>query len=459
MDYLSGNAGKLTDSLLRGGVVIEPGEELSVAEYVRFPRPSGRALTVDRIGWHRDSFILPDRVFHPEFAPFGQEEVVYAGPAEPHCFEVRGTVEDWKEHVGRLCSGNSRLTLSVSCALTAPTLPLLQEESGGFHLHSRTSVGKTTTGIVGGSTSGGGGENGFVETWRATANGIEGSAFAHNNTALFLDEISQLSPDDINDTAYMLANGEGKKRMNADGSLRRRATWRLLFFSNGECTIEEHAASAASNRKIRGGVEVRVLGIPADAGRGMGVFENLHGMATPGEFAERLKSAALNVYGSPLRLWLDYLVNYQESCRELLQGYVDEFVRTNMPNGDHPEEVRRAVRRFAIPAAAGELATDLDITGWRSGEAMKGIGRCFRDWLNSRAGKGSFDSERMVGQVRYFLQTNQSRFQNLSGTVEVDDPTVVNYPSRNMAGYTRGGTYLILTEVFRQDVCRGYRHQ
>ena len=41
-----------------------------------------------------------------------------------------------------------------------------------------------------GSVWGGGGINGFVRSWRATDNAIEGIALAHNDTFLPLDEIN-----------------------------------------------------------------------------------------------------------------------------------------------------------------------------------------------------------------------------------------------------------------------------
>jgi putative DNA primase/helicase len=86
-----------------------------------------------------------------------------------HYLNVSGTSEEWRKHIGRFCSGNSRLMLAVSCAFAGPVLSLLNGESGGVHLMGTTSTGKSTALLVGGSVLGGGGRNGFVVCWACSA--------------------------------------------------------------------------------------------------------------------------------------------------------------------------------------------------------------------------------------------------------------------------------------------------
>lgn len=61
-------------------------------------------------------------------------------------------------------------------AFAASLLQPLGEESGGFNLYGGSSMGKTTAQIVAGSVWGGGTLSGFVRSWRATLNGVEGMA-------------------------------------------------------------------------------------------------------------------------------------------------------------------------------------------------------------------------------------------------------------------------------------------
>ena len=76
--------------------------------------------------------------------------------------------------------------------------------------------------MVGGSVCGGGGKTGFAQTWRTTINGLEATAEAHNDGTLFLDELAQVDPRDAAETAYLLANGQGKARMTRSISARRK---------------------------------------------------------------------------------------------------------------------------------------------------------------------------------------------------------------------------------------------
>jgi uncharacterized protein (DUF927 family) len=68
--------------------------------------------------------------------------------------------------------------------------------------------------LVGGSVQGGGGRNGSVQSWRATANGPEAIAELHNDLTLFIDELSQMDAREAAETTYLLGNGSAKTRMS-----------------------------------------------------------------------------------------------------------------------------------------------------------------------------------------------------------------------------------------------------
>jgi uncharacterized protein (DUF927 family) len=81
-------------------------------------------------------------------------------------------------------------------------LGLLSEESLILHLVGLTSIGKSTDLLAAGSTYGGGGRDGFVESWRSTANALEATASVHNDGFLPLDELSQANPREIDQVVY-----------------------------------------------------------------------------------------------------------------------------------------------------------------------------------------------------------------------------------------------------------------
>ena len=73
--------------------------------------------------------------------------------------------------------------------------------------------------------------------------------------------------------------------------------WRLLFLSSGEIGLAEHMASV--QRRTRAGQEIRMVEIPADAGAGLGIFEDLHGFENGAAFALALTDAGGELATAP----------------------------------------------------------------------------------------------------------------------------------------------------------------
>jgi putative DNA primase/helicase len=433
--------------LLSGGLRIDPSSKQLVCMYIQSTNSDRKMLCTNRTGWCGQSYVLPDTTIEAS----GGEEVIYQSANEHNqYYKVSGTGDDWRAKVGRYCSGNSRLILATSCVLAGPVLRLLGEESGGVHIFGGTSTGKTTAGVVSGSVMGGGTSNGCVETWRATANGLEGRARERNDSCLILDELGQVAAQEVGDVIYMLANGQGKGRAPIDGTSIERVNWLTSVVSTGEVTIEQHAASA--DRKIHGGVGVRILDIPADAGAGKGAFENIHGATDPGAFARMLKENATTTYGAVFREWVTCLLECLDGCKDILRERAQNFFDAHCP-GNAASEVQRAVRRFAVVAAAGDLATIFGVTGWADGEASWACKRCVNDWIAQRGGTGAFDDEKVLSQIRIFLKQHDARFQRFALG---DIPREMPPNHRGNAGFYKNNSYFIDPDVFKKEVCTGF---
>src|SRR5262249_25382345 len=138
---------------------------------------------------------------------------------------------------------------------------------------------------------------GFVQTWRATANALEGIAADTTDTLLPLDEIGVADQREAGAAVYQLAAGIGKGRSRPDGSLRNQKTWRVFVLSSGE---QPMAIKISEERRMRAraGQMVRLLDIPADAGRGFGVFDGPGPNGGPGQLADQIKIEATTYYGT-----------------------------------------------------------------------------------------------------------------------------------------------------------------
>lgn len=406
---LAGSGDPLRGELFRLGFELEPRRDAKACllEYLISADPEKRVRCVSRVGWHGETFVLPDG---PIGAAEGGEEVILQSAEKPdHAFNVAGTLEEWQAEVAALALGNSRLVLALSAAFAAPLLALSGDEGGGFHFRGASSSGKSTALTVAGSVWGGGGTRGFVRQWRATDNALESVAALSCDALLCLDELSQVDAKAAGSAAYMLANGKGKARAGREGQARKVLEWRVLFLSNGEIALEDKIKEGGG--RIAAGMEVRVIDLRADAGAGMGIFEDTHGADDPASFAQRLKKGANTFYGTAGRAFVAELVKDLAVYREGLEKLRKSFMETCLPQGSDGQ-VRRVADRFALVAAAGEVATNIGLTGWPTEAALSAAQRCFQDWLAERGGVGSSEVAEAKRRIAEALQLHgASRFQ------------------------------------------------
>jgi uncharacterized protein (DUF927 family) len=450
---LAGDGVEARKILLDGGMYIAPGNKArnQLNSFFLQVRSPNRARATNRIGWHGDAFVLPDTCFPEDTSdPY----ILQSAATQEHAFRQSGTLESWQDEVAAYAVGNCRLTFAIAVALSGPLVALASAEGGGFHFRGSSSIGKTTLLHVAGSVWGGGEPGGFVRAWRATSNGLEGVALGHCDTVLCLDELSQLSPKEAGEVAYMLANGSGKSRGARDGlSARRVSKWRTPFLSSGEISLADKIAEDGRGRKLAAGQQVRVVDIPADAGRGMGIFENLHGLVSAEALARHLRAATQRHYGIACREYLAAIVPIADELRDQIGPVVKAFVEQYVPSGADGQVVRVA-QRFALVAVAGELAQQHGVVPWPAGAAIAAAGRCLEDWLEARGGHGAAETRDGIEQVRSFIQANGvARFLP---AWQQDEP---DHFSRDIAGFRKdigdGWDYYVTTTAWR-EVCQGF---
>jgi putative DNA primase/helicase len=400
MQHFNGEGLKVIDVLLDSGLpglVGKDARQLCLS-YLQTAQPKARVRTATRTGWHLIEdyrvFVLPGGAIIPSGVT-ANEWLYEPDGAAAQAFAVKGTAVEWREGVGRLCSGNSRLLFAVSSAFASPLLDIVGAESGGVNFYGGSSSGKTTLLQVAASVCGG---RDFLQRWRSTDNALENTCSQYCDALLPLDELAQLDPKKAGDVCYMLSNGVDKARLERTGGTRKRAFWRLLFLSAGEITLHQHMESAG--KLTRAGQAIRMTDIFADAGAGYGVFENLHGLPSSAAFAKALYEAVGQYHGAVFRAFLTRLIAENESelvcqVKESQRRFVAQCLTDNASG-----QVVRVANRFGLIAYAGELATSYGLTGWREGEAIGAAAACFRVWLDGWGGEGSQEGRAMLAQVR-----------------------------------------------------------
>lgn len=425
--------------------------------YLQSRRPAELVRIVDRVGWHGRAYVLPRETLGDD----GGERILFQSDSPTEStFERRGTLARWQDLIGRHCIGNTRLAFAASLAFAAPLLAWAPgTDSGVVHLVGDSSCGKTTALRVAASVNGG---RDYLQRWRATDNGLEATAALHSDALLCLDELAQLDARVAGESAYMLANGQGKSRAGRTGAARPRLTWRVLGLSAGEVGLADHMAEAG--KRTRAGQELRMIDLPADAGAGLGLFDALGDFESPGALAQHLTRASEAAFGTAGRAWLEHLTGCTDGLMRELRGRMDAAALDLVPESA-AGQVQRVGRRFALVAAAGELATAAGVTGWPEGTALHAARRCFNAWIEARPGGiGQTEDAMILRQVRgWFGLHGEARFTDWSRADDDHAPKTMNRAGWRRALKTEAGMseligweWFILPDVFRSEVCKGY---
>jgi putative DNA primase/helicase len=406
--FLTGDANSIIEGLLSRDYAFKREHKSLLLDYLYgLGQHIPETYTVtDSSGWVGKSFVLPHKTYGDETLKFRNVD-----PSPEAITEIVGTLEGWKDTVAARCAGNSRLILGLGTSFAAPLLPIVEIESGGFHLVGPTSQGKTTILSVAASVTG----VKDIPHWRTTTNGLESTATTFNHLCLPLDEIGQADPKDVGNIAYMLANGQGKARMKKDLTNRKGKTWRLMVLSSGEVGLGKYMMQANITQK--GGQEVRLPDVPAiPFNSNYGCFETIHGADTAVQFVTALEAAVKAHHGTALDAFLSRLViNAADPAFVGNLAKQVHLVATKLSEGTIDSAIGRVAKRFALVQVTLGLAHKYCLLPFPVEEIEWAIATCFKDWLVARGGDGSIEVKQACNQIQHLLISNEfsDRVMNL----------------------------------------------
>lgn len=415
---------------------------------------------VTRTGWSNknEHYVFPTGIYPPT-----DNLVLQADRNNYPSIKTSGTLEEWQEHVAKPCQGNHRLIFALSTALSGTIAPLLVEEGGGINLHGGSSIGKTTGLRVAASVIG---SPEYKMQWRATDNAVEGVCAEHNHMTLIFDELGQVNDNIMEDMTYMIFNGQGKRRMTKRLVVEAPRRFQVMVISSGELSIANKIRR--SGKRVNAGALIRFIDVPADAGKGLGIFDTLNGAESASALSEHLQLMTNKYYGTAITAFIEYIVTVQDGLKARFNDFKERFV-ADVVEQEADGQIHRVAGRTAMIALAGELAIEAGILPYQVGAAREAAIVNMNAWLDQRGGQVSAEEIEALRKVKLYIEQYQHlRFRE----VDIDGVEVTNQREMTqLAGWRRPVNrsdlsetemnnvyFFIQPETFEQDVCDGLNH-
>ena len=228
-------------------------------------------------------------------------------------------------------------------------------------------------------------------------------------------------------------------------------TWAAFILSSGELRLADKLAEG--KQRAMAGQAVRLVDIPADAGKGFGSFDHGGPIGSGKEIADAIKGSSKTAFGTAGPEFVRRVIaEGVDEVARLALGAVDTFRASMVPAGADGQ-IQRAADRFGLVAAAGEIAIEYGLVPWNSGDAKAAAETCFAAWLDARGGSEPHEVREGIARVRGFIEAHgESRFEPLPKLLDAR-------PVANRVGYRRGEgaerEWLVFPEAWAKEVVAG----
>lgn len=447
---LAGDGKELREKLADAGFSVLPErdyrEEFNM--YIHFSNPKEFATSVKKVGWHEEGvYALPDKIYGNAAGNYIQQIPPHHTPQ----IEIKGDLKGWQENVAKYAKGNSRLIMAMTTPLTAPFLSPLKIDGHIFNLYGNSSIGKSSALAAACSVTG------FeMNNFLNTNNSLESVFVAHNDACIVLDEMGLACPDKLGNLAYILVNGKTKGRANQKGEGIEPVAFITNGLVSGEMTLGGKMGEAGN--KTTAGQEVRFVDIPADAGRGFGIFENTHGMP-PHQLSDHFRQASARYKGTAFDALLEHLVSQTwDRIAQNLNSTIEAFKAIHLEALKHKKvsgQVHRVLAYFALHVAVGEYCIQIGILPWEAGTVINAYDAIFREWLSNRGDTGeSRELKEVIDNINKLCQQQISRFdfEGCNAVKSATSHSRAGVRKKNDVGYM---VFCIFPQVFRDEIMGG----
>lgn len=274
----------------------------------------------------------------------------YYGPLD---IKPKGSFNKWKLGMEKLVLGNPQLELALLIGLSSAMVGFISSHTKMdtlvFHISGKSTHGKTTASSLAISTFGYPETNkhGLMQTWVSTQNAIIGNLIGNFGLIFGLDEISMSAMEDFSATAYYLAGGKEKGRLDKESQLKKSGTWSTTIISNGERTL-------TSKTNHNTGIKMRIAEL-----------DNIT-WTNNAKHSERIKNIIMQNYGHAGPKFAKALMQQGVATVVRMWEQWTQHIVESMPEQGHFSH--RISKKLAILMVTGEIARnalqlDFDLDG------------------------------------------------------------------------------------------------
>lgn len=227
----------LSKLLMSKGLLLKGDQPKLVNHYMtaylqKLAREAGREKLYERLGWHdgHDAFVLGDRVLYAD----GTSKAHVASDAIRNVTKggltTKGTLDGWRqamEFYNR--PGYEGHRFMIYCALGAPLFHMNDTGNKGVLIAASGASGRGKTTCFKACSSLWGNTDALIVNGNqqgSTINALYHALGTLHSVPMLWDDTTERDPEEMRRFALNISQGEGKRRMNADGTLTgRHDTW------------------------------------------------------------------------------------------------------------------------------------------------------------------------------------------------------------------------------------------
>lgn len=190
----------------------------------------------ERLGWHRDGFVVGNRTLTRE----GAREALVQSTSPIARITPQGDVEQWKEAIKPLGEkGRERYAFALLCGFASPILPLAEVQSAVVSLAGVSGAGKTLAARAALSIFGQ--PQYLMQGATASQNSIEVQLSVQRHVPYLWDEVTHVRVQRLTDFIYLAANGQGKSSLTQTREMREAGSWQLVpMVTTNQPLLEVH---------------------------------------------------------------------------------------------------------------------------------------------------------------------------------------------------------------------------